>query len=199
MTVFDLGYCGDVPRDTSNPRNRLLFLPDAQLIVAVECIRAEGGWRCGVIAGNRLARRPGHLTLTDDDLAHAHTTLAADPIHDPDLYALVWQARVLQGWLGGHIQAVARVMAESLRPPGTLTIDIDQCAATRLITAARIRVPGLRRILARLTDGGMLRLDLPNVDGWGSYTLTIPIGYLGRSAPQESAHIRETPKGRSRL
>ena len=174
MTDFDLGHRGPVPRDTNDPHNRLLFLPDPQLIIAVECRRAQGGWHCGIVADNKRGHRPGHLTLTDDDLARAHTTLAADPIHDPDRYALAWQARILQCWLGGRTQAAARTIAESLRPPGSLTVDIDQHAATRLITATRLRVPGLRRLLERLTGSGMLRLDLPNLEGWGHYTLTIP-------------------------
>jgi len=178
MTVVALGYCGPRPRDDRDPRSRVLYLPDAHLIVTVEC-RTHDGWHCGVIARQGRDHSPGHLTLTGDDLAHAHTTLAADPVGDPDLYALLWQARVRQRWPGGHMQAVARVIAEQLRPPGSLTIDIDQAAATRLVTAARLRVPGLRQLLARLTDAGMLTPALPGFDGWGTYTLSIPTTVRG--------------------
>jgi hypothetical protein len=184
MTVVALGSCGQRPRDDSDPRSRVLYLSDAHLIVAVEC-RTHDGWRCAVIARQGHDHGPGHLTLTGDALTHAHTTLAADPVHDPDLYALLWQARVRQRWLGGHIQAVARVIAEHLRPPGTLTVDIDQHAATRLVTTADLRVPGLRQLLTRLTDGGLLTLDLPGLDGWGTYTLTIPTNVRG---PDSAVH-----------
>jgi hypothetical protein len=178
MTVVALGHCGPRPRDESDPRHRVLYLPDAHLIVTVEC-RTHNGWHCGVIARHGRDHSPGHLTLTDSDIAQADTTLAADPVHDPDMYALLWQARVRQRWLGGHMRAVARVIAEHLRPPGTLTVDIDQAAATRLVTAARLRVPGLRQLLARLTDAGMLALDPPGLDGWGTYTLCIPTSVRG--------------------
>jgi hypothetical protein len=92
---------------------------------------------------------------------------------------------VRQRWLGAHIQAVARVIAQYLRPPGALTVDIDQHAATRLVTAAHLRVPALRRLLARLTDAGMLTPDLPSLDGWGRHTLTIPAS--------TSRSVREAP------
>lgn len=177
MSVVVLGHCGPRPRDDSDPRNRVLYLPAAHLIVAVGC-RTHDGWRCTVIAGHGRdhRRHPGHLTLTNGDIAHADSTLAADPIGDPDRYALLWQTRVRQRWLGAHLHTVARVIAEHLRPPGALTIDIDRHAATQLVTAARLRVPGLRQLLARLTDAGMLALELPGLDGWGTYTLRIPTG-----------------------
>ncbi len=168
-----LGHCGPRPRDDSDPRHRVLYLPSAHLIVMVEC-RTYDGWRCTVIAGHGRDYRPGHLTLTNGDIAPADTTLVADPIGAPDRYALLWQARVRQRWLGAHLHTVARVIAEHLRPPGTLTVDIDRHAATQLVTAARLRTPGLRQLLARLTDAGMLALDVPGLDGWGTYTLHIP-------------------------
>lgn len=107
MTVVALGHCGPRPRDESDPRHRVLYLPDAHLIVTVEG-RTHNGWRCTVIAGHGHDHRPGHVTLTGDEFTHAYTTVVADPVGDPDLYALLWQARVRQRWLGGHIRAVAR-------------------------------------------------------------------------------------------
>jgi hypothetical protein len=133
-----LGHCGPRPRDDSGPRHRVLYLPAAHLIVTVEC-RTYDGWRCTVIAGQGRDYRPGHLTLTNGDIAHADTTLVADPIGDPAPYALLWQTRVRQRWLGAHLRTVARVIAEHLRPPGTLAVDIDRHAATQLVTAARLR------------------------------------------------------------
>ncbi len=177
MPDVALGRYGPVPRDCNDPRSQVLYLPDSQVIVVVEC-RAEGGWHCGVIARHGREHQPGHLTLTDGDLTYAHSTLTADPVQDPDLYAMLWQARVRQRWLGGHLHTVARVLAEFLRPPGSLMVDIDQHAAATMIRASHLRVQGLRRLLTRLTEGGMLTLDLPGIDGWGSYTLAIPTGNL---------------------
>jgi hypothetical protein len=169
----ELGHRGPAPRCSDDPHNRLYHLVEAGLVVAVECRINGGGWRAGVIA-SRKGIHPGHIELSATELAAATTTIEVDPVHDLASVVLLWQSRVCQRSRGGHVYQVARTMAESLRQPGTLAVDLDADGARRLTLTAHLRPPALRIVLTRLIEADLLRPESAAATIIGTYELTCP-------------------------
>jgi hypothetical protein len=171
----ELGTCGPrLMRCQDDDRTRLLHVPGIDAIVLREH-RQPGGWRCTVIARRDCRFDVGHVDVTDDELAIAHTSIAADPAADPDRYMMLWQTRVTQYSRGGAAYLGARALANDIRRPGTVVVDLDDEAVLRLLQVTRLRPPGLKRLLARLVGAGLLTPTLPGVDGrWGAYIFAAP-------------------------
>jgi len=187
MTTFPLGHVGPRPRVAGDPRRRLLALAGADAIVLVGT-RLPGGWACHVIARRRPDKRPRRVVLTDTEIDDAVTEVDADRNRDPDTYAMVWLARVHTSFPANNISPVARVMAEQIRRPGSLTIDLDHHAVSRLAVAARRRADRLDRVLQRFVDHELLAAETPPGDGWARYQLTIPTpDRRGKPGPQHSS------------
>jgi hypothetical protein len=126
-------------------------------IIAPQTRTTNHAWRCELVATERgwqrlVADRP---QIADAELERLATTVRADP-RDAETYAMLWQTRIRQRYCGGHTPAVARVIAEALRVPGTLTAELDLSALTRMIHQTQTTPPGLLRILARLAGTGHL-------------------------------------------
>lgn len=194
MLDIELGHLGPAPRHADDLHNRLYYQPETGMVVAIECRVNGGGWRAGVIAA-RAGIHPAHIELSEADLTRARQTIDADADGDPDLFALLWQTRVCQRWRGGHIFQVARTMAESLRPPGSLAVEIDTDTARRLTLAAHLRPPALRVLLHRLIDAGMVARFTREATVAGTYRLTlrepphrlataVPVVPAGRVGPE---------------
>jgi len=171
MTVLALGHLGPPPVG-NDPRRRLLALADAGLIVVVGT-RLPGGWDCGVVA-RRRPDGPRRIVLTDDQIEAAAGQVDADPVGDPDGYAMAWLAHVRTTSPAGRVPAVARLLAEQLREPATVLVELDARVAHRLAVASGARLVGLRRIVHRLVLDGLLVADSAGDDGWGRYRLRIP-------------------------
>jgi hypothetical protein len=170
VATVELGGLGRAPGD---PHGRLLYLPRPGLIVAQQT-RGRGGWRCQVVAAPGGFDRPAHVDVPDSDLGALPTTVDIGP-HDPDLFALVWQTRVWQRWCAGRTPLVARAVAERLRPPGFLTVDLNPENVARLVQLAGVRTVGLRGILNRLADARNLIYGPSGVTGsWATIILTLP-------------------------
>src|SRR5262245_26594535 len=165
---------GRLSRAPGSRAGTLVYLPNAGLIV-VQQTRRAAGWRCQVLSAPPHAMgRPAHLDLSDAELAILPTTVDIGP-HDPDLFALVWQARVWHCWCGGRIPMVARLVAERLRPCGFLTVDLSAGNVGCLVRSVGMRTVGLRRILDRPADAQYLTYGPSGVTGsWGTVVLTLP-------------------------
>ena len=116
------------------------------------------------------------MVLTDAEIDEAVAVVDADRQRDPDGYAMVWLARVHATLPAGNIPPIARVMAEDLRRPGSLLVDLDHRALSQLAVAARRRRDSLHLIFQRLVDHGLLTAETPARDGWARYRLVIPTG-----------------------
>jgi hypothetical protein len=138
------------------PRHHLLHLPDVGLVVAATCRAGDQGWHCVIVASR--TPRPGPVVLSTDQLAAASTSMLADAAHDPDGYAMLWQARVFQRWPGGPVFALARLIAERLRLPGDLRIPSSALADHGRIAGMlpNTRPPAVARLLDRLGSAGLL-------------------------------------------
>jgi len=87
----------------------------------------------------------------------------------PGEFARVWVARVQSLACGGRRHAVAVVIADQAREPGTRTVVLDEDGRRRVAAAAHILPTGLDRLLDRLTrDRFLTPVDHP------VYELTLP-------------------------
>lgn len=179
-TTVELGQIGAPPPPRPpDVRNRLFHLPSAEAIVMPE-MRQAGGWRCAVVAARtpwRLTHRPGHLDLTDDEIASLPTSFSLDPDTDPDGYAMVWVARIHQHDPCGLLPHLARRLNDDLRVPGSLTADFAPAAVNWLRRGAHpVMMRALKLQIDRLIAAGFLvRDDLAGTTGGlGAYTLTLP-------------------------
>jgi len=173
MTRVQLGHVGPRPRAAGDPRRRLLALADGDAIVLVGT-RLPGGWAGHVIARRRPDSRRRRVVLTDGEVDEAVAEVDGDRYRDPDGYAMVWLARVHATLPAGNISPVARVIAEYLRRPGGLTVDLDHRAVSRLAVAARRRLDDLGPILQRLVGHELLSAETPSGNSPARYRLTIP-------------------------
>src|ERR1700730_12444428 len=125
--VVELGTCGlqALPYQDAD-RMQLLYVPCIDAIVVREH-RQQGGWRCTVIVRRHHRFDAGHIDLTDDDLAAADTTFTVGPT-DADGYLMLWRTRATQFPHGGAIQLGAGALANDIRRPGTLAVDLDHAA-----------------------------------------------------------------------
>ena len=137
--------------------------------------RLDTDWRCAVVARRNPAHGTEHVRVADAECLAAPRFLAVDPVADADGYAMAWQARVYQRWRGGPVFTVARVLADHLRAPHQLTVELDHAAVARLVRGAHVRPDGLRSALRRLIAAGLLVHSPAGVEGWGGYCLTIAV------------------------
>ncbi len=158
-------------------RGRLFYQDQPEQILCPQT-RIEGGWRCEVIATTDRGVQRGpvderHIRITDDELVSLPTVLSGRLL-SLDGWALVWGARVRQQFGNTPTAAVARVLAEQLRPPGQLRVRLDPVVIRRLGLAASVRRGGLGRIVLRLGQANMLRLSTLDTPGRMTVTLTGP-------------------------
>lgn len=198
MTTVLLGHVGARPRTVDDPRRRLLAVSTGDAIVLVGT-RLPGAWACHVVARRRPDSRPRRVVLTDAEIDEAVAAVDTDRDRDPDGYAMVWVARVHATLPAENIPPVARMMAEHLRHPGSLLVDVDHRALSRLAVAARRR-DRLHMIVQRLAEHGLLAAETPAENVRARYRLVIPTGdssdprlrlprQLSSSAGRRPAHV----------
>lgn len=160
-TTVELGRLCTPNATTVGARHQLLRLRDQPMIV-MPYARAQGGWECIVVA-SRTPRSVHHLTLTDEQVADAATTVPAQPERYPDGYArMVWMSQAFRHWPGGAMLALARYIVDGLRPPGSIYVS---AAALADYNAISPRLPTTRpvavgRLLDQLiTAGFLMRVD----------------------------------------
>ena len=169
-TVMELGRLGGPDAACIGPRHRLLYLRERDMVV-VPFARTTNGWNC-VVAASRTLRPVDPLTLTDDEVDSASTTLAVVPGRDPDGYArLAWLSQAFRQWPGGATLALTRHIIDTLRSPKSLHIPAaalaDYAAIARLLPTTRPVAVG--RLIDHLLLAGLLtrasdelwRLTLP--------------------------------------
>ncbi len=163
-------------RPAASAAGRLLYLLRSGLVV-VPARRLDGGWSCIVIADPAGSRLSGRLTVTDIEIETALSVRTLDPVAELDAstYAQIWQIRVWERWPGGHMPQLARVLAEDLLQPPTLIVDLDHDAVRRILRQVHLRPVGLRQLLDRLHEAGLLVAVSPcQGESWGSWALAIP-------------------------
>lgn len=104
------------------------------------------------------------------------TGSAGDKTDDSgDAFAAIWQACVHLRFPEGQLRQMADYLATSARRPGTTTVELDPHTVHRLLLAVGLRPAGLRQLLVRLADAGMLT-QVHDRDGehLGVHTLTTP-------------------------
>jgi hypothetical protein len=102
-------------------------------------------------------------------------TAAIDGTDDGDAFAVTWQAYVHARFLDGPLRQLADYLANAARRPGTVTVDLDPPTVHRLLLTVRLRPAGLRHLLDRLANAGMLT-QVQDRDGehFGVHTLRMP-------------------------
>lgn len=176
MHSIDLGRL-DPPRwigRRHDVRGRLFYLVDLEAIVVAQC-RLDGGWRCEIVA-RRFRLPPTRIDVTDDDIA---ATPNLFPIQTNQLQPwearMLWQAWTYQRFAAGQMRMLCRMLAEELRAPHTLTVDLHAWAVQRLIRQVHLRPPALRQLLRRLVNAGALTPLTPaREEHWGRHALIIP-------------------------
>ncbi len=98
---------------------------------------------------------------------------AGDGTDEGDAFAATWQAYVHARFPDGLLRQVADYLATSVRRPGTVTVDLDPYTVHLLLTAVGLRHAGLRQLLDRLANGGLLT-NLQDREYLGVYTLRLP-------------------------
>jgi hypothetical protein len=145
-------------------------------IIAAQTRMNQQTWRCDLVAAESAWERmlSQRLVTSDRELAALATTVRSDP-GDAETYALLWQTRIRQRWPGGHTPALARVIAEHLRIPATLSADLDLSAVLHLMRQTGCRPQGVTRILSRLGGAGYLtHLQVPDEQASAWVVLTLP-------------------------
>jgi hypothetical protein len=159
---------------TDDHRGKLFYLPQSRAIVVPEH-RQGADWHCLVLAN--AADHTRRVSIADAEIDTAWTVLSCDPAADPANFALLWQARVWQHWPGGPMPTLARLIADDLRPPNGLTIELHQAAVRKLAHGARMLPSALALRIKQLVATGLLRPIQPGIGRYlGSYTMTIPQG-----------------------
>jgi hypothetical protein len=151
-----LGRAGGPPSARHGASSgQVVYLAGLDAVVVPEC-RDGRRWRCAVIAERTPRLGPGHVTITEGELANAPTTLAGERPADPDLAAMLWQTTVWQHFGHGHTTQVARVLAEQTRRPHTTIVGLSQTDRRRVQQFVRLRTAGLDNILRKLHDAHFL-------------------------------------------
>jgi hypothetical protein len=168
----DLGSLFRRPPCCPSIRGQLFYLPRTRAIVTPERRTGEQ-WQCLVLAAAAESTR--RVSVPDAELETATTVLTVDPDLDPAGYALLWQARVWQRWPGGVMPTLARMIADDLRTPRGLAVDLPAAAIRRLAHGCRMLPSALHLRINQLVAAGLLRPVRPDIGRhWGSYTMSIP-------------------------
>ncbi|GIF74204.1 MULTISPECIES: hypothetical protein [Asanoa] len=162
---------GDTEQPSTSIRGRLLAVHDGRAVARVLSMTTVG-WHCHIVARRRPSTGPRQEILASAEILIARTTMAVDPAADPDGFAMVWQARVTTIWQGGHIVALANVLATRLRRAGSVELDGDPTGRAVLL-ATNTRPVGLRRMLTRLTAARYLE-PVHTAEASSSYRLQLP-------------------------
>jgi len=162
-------------RRADDAEGHLLYLLRTGVVVVPEH-RLDGAWSCILIADP--TRPPAHtgLDVTDVDIETALNVVQRDPLADLDTatYTTIWQTRIWDRWPGGHPPQLARVLASLIQPP-TCSVELKDDAVRAILRQVHLMPAGLRQLLARLGDAGLLQPTSPSFSNrWGSYTLTLP-------------------------
>jgi hypothetical protein len=147
----------------------LFYLPRLGAVLATQCRNATG-WRCAVVARRQPRAGSGHIDVSYAEFAAAQTTVTVDPVSDATGYAMIWQVRVRQQWTGGRLPVVAQCLAERLRAPHTVDIELDEAGRAFLQRTANVFPSALDNVLDRLVSACLLRHTPP-----ATFTLTLPI------------------------
>jgi hypothetical protein len=158
---FDAGLLGLQPdrrRVSTQLRGRLVYLDEVEAIVVVQTRLAEG-WRCGVVA-RRNRHGPGpRVDVSDDEMAaavfrrlpvDARTGLVAWQA------VMLWQAWTYRHWHSPRMRQLCRILAEDLRRPGTVTVNLHAGAVRQVLNQLNMRPPGLAQLLRHLVAAGVL-------------------------------------------
>jgi hypothetical protein len=168
-------------RDAEAAKGQHLYLLRTGL-VAIPEHRLNGSWRCIPVADFAGPLVQSRLTVPDIEIETALAVHAADPLAgiDSASYAAIWQARVCDRWPGGHLPQLARILAEELLETPTRTVALSHCSVVaRILRQVHLVPVGLRQLLTRLVDAGLLVPDVAcHGSSWGSYTLTLPGDHL---------------------
>jgi len=90
-------------------------------------------------------------------------------------FGRAWQAKVWDCWRGGHVLQLARLLANDLLDTHTHTVELDREAVNRLLHQVNLRPPGLRQLLTRLAEAGLLvQLRPGDGENWGTCRLVLP-------------------------
>lgn len=136
-------------------RGQVLYLPDLDVMVAVEAAGRDGWW-CRILAGRHGTTGDAHVCIRAETLAAGHTSMQVDATTDPDSFVMVWLARVWVTWPGGRTAVVARVLRDEARLPNGLELSLTEGVCRRVLNATHITGPGLRRLLDKLVTAGLL-------------------------------------------
>lgn len=171
---IELGQPSPLRVGRGDRRGQELCLETRDAVLRVEH-RDQNTWVCEVIA----QLTPGgerRVTIDADQLAQASTWIAADPDTEPDRYALLlWPTRVFQLWRISRLHPIARQIAEEMRTPGTLQVDLGPEALDRLANSHHLHSVALRLLLDQLIDARLLIPAQPGpIAGWGGHTLSLP-------------------------
>jgi hypothetical protein len=159
------------PAPATNVRHRLLHEPQTDSVVMPYC-SLGGAWLCVVVATRTVGPgRPGHLTLTDDRLATCWPRLILDSDDADGLACLLWPTQVFLRWPGGTFAALARVVVDELRIPGTVHVPGDRVADHGRLAG---RLPNLRPPAVKVMLDRLYRVALLTADPGGGCRLTIP-------------------------
>jgi hypothetical protein len=179
-----IGYLTRLPPRRTGPQaaGQVLYLPLSGTIV-LPFQQVIGGWDTIVVADPAGGHRPGDTCRRAElEIETALTVPVADPLAalSPDEHAAVWLTRLWGHSPGGNLWAVARILAEELRPSGTRTVILDDPARRRLMVAARVVPPGLWQLIGHLTRHGYLSHTTD-----GTYRFTLP-HQQARNRPNET-------------
>jgi hypothetical protein len=159
-----------------------------------DVLRSGRGWRCAT--GGARGRLPTRVPPADPagrsagDGTGGGSAGDGSSIEDgtarpnyADAYTATWRTYVAARWPGGHLPAVAGLMAGELREPDALIVDLGPAAVRRLLLQVHLRPPGLRQLLRTLVDAGLLIVVRPgDAAHFGTYVLVLPGPVQSRAA-----------------
>jgi hypothetical protein len=184
LVAVELGHVNPGDRRTpSDVTGRLCYLHDLRAVVAVEQ-REQTSWRCRVLARRHTSPGPTHVTITHAELLAAPTALTVDADADPDTFGMLWHIQARHRSQNETEHTIIRRLAEHLRPPQRLTIDLNPAAVARLATSTEWNETDVWVLVQRLTDAGLLAPPAGLNKRGNVYALTLPdpqpTGPLGR-------------------
>lgn len=175
----ETNYLAKLPsnRTSGEAGGQVLYLLLTGLIV-VPHQQLAGVWDCLVLADSTGVHPPGAThRVADLEIETALPVPLGNPLADlgANEFAAVWLTRVWARARGGHLYAVARVIAEDLRPRGGRTVVWDQAAQRHTVTNARVLPPGLRRLIDTLLRDRLLsQISVGGAAEPPTYRLTLP-------------------------
>jgi hypothetical protein len=175
--TIDLGRVGGPARNDADLRGRVLYLPDAHLILIPQNLRVHG-WDCVVVAGapqdTHLGTCDVRLTVPAADLATGHGSVTVTPDTHPDMYTQLWLPHLWQRWRTGSTAPVGWLLVRHCRIPDTITITLANTTRTRVMIEANLTPHRPHERLGDLVTGGVLTEITPGRTQDAAYPLTFP-------------------------